>query len=223
MDTKYGELLKDVAHILEKSAHYLDHTIRVYDLCKKIGKNYPINERVLDPAALLHDVGRIKEDENITGTVCHAEESVKIAVPILIENNYSPKEISDISHCILTHRYRTRERPETIESKILFDCDKLDILGAIGIMRGTMWFGKHGGRLSLPEFSIEDYIKTNLDANSGRIKNKDIHSIFYEFETKTKYIPDSLFTEEARDIALARMEFMKNFIYELEREMKGII
>ena len=37
--------------------------------------------------------------------------------------------------CILTHRYRSDRPPQSIEAKLLFDADKLDVTGAIGIAR----------------------------------------------------------------------------------------
>jgi len=41
-----------------------------------------------------------------------------------------------VQHCIRAHRFRDdSEPPQTLEAKILFDADKLDVLGAIGAAR----------------------------------------------------------------------------------------
>ena len=50
---------------------------------------------------------------------------------------------SNIIHCIRSHRFRENSKPETLEAKVLYDADKLDSIGAIGIGRA----GLAGGRL----------------------------------------------------------------------------
>lgn len=71
---------------------------------------------------LLHDIGRKEQFEN--PELCHAiagSEKVK--------------------HCIKTHRYRKNNLPESLEAKILFDADKLDVTGAMGIARTLIYKG----------------------------------------------------------------------------------
>jgi uncharacterized protein len=44
--------------------------------------------------------------------------------------------ISAVQHCIRAHRFRDNsEPPNTLEAKVLFDADKLEVLGAIGVAR----------------------------------------------------------------------------------------
>lgn len=65
-----------------------------------------------------------------------------MAYNFLIENNYSTELAEKVKHCIFTHRFRSENPPETIEAKILFDVDKLDACGLIGIARTLMYKGK---------------------------------------------------------------------------------
>lgn len=42
-----------------------------------------------------------------------------------------------------------------------------------------------------------------------------------QFELKFRHIPERLYTQEAREIAKERMQFMQNFFEKLKREIKG--
>ncbi len=50
--------------------------------------------------------------------------------------------MDSILHCILHHRYRDGRIPQTLEAKILFDADKLDSIGAVGIARAFLFAGE---------------------------------------------------------------------------------
>jgi uncharacterized protein len=54
-----------------------------------------------------------------------------MAKPILEKLNYTKDQIKHIQNCIISHRYRTDNKPETLEAKIVFDADKLETVGAI--------------------------------------------------------------------------------------------
>ncbi len=78
------------------------------------------------------------------GKICHAEKGVSLAQDILEEYNIDKKDVENILHCIITHRFRNNHAPETIEAKILFDADKLDSIGAVGIARDFLFAGNSG-------------------------------------------------------------------------------
>ncbi len=69
---------------------------------------------------------------------------------------------------------------------------------------------------------IEEYKKENLGNQiNGRIQDKTKHSPQIEFETKTKFLIEKLYTEKAKKICLERTEYYKNFLDRLEQEIKG--
>lgn len=140
--------------------HNLDHVQRVYNLCIKIAKSEgKVNLIILRVAALLHDIGYRRDHKK--GTDRHDEISAEMAVPILIKYKFTQYQTDNIIECILSHRFRADHKPESIEAKILFDADKLDGLGAVGLLRGGIWLAKKGAN----PFSTEnpkDYIQTNF-------------------------------------------------------------
>ena len=111
--------------------------MRVYRNAMVIAADDPtVDIDILLTAVLLHDIARVKEDQDNTGKTDHAIVGAEMAEIILKKLNYPPEDIEKIKHCIQTHRYRTSSPPASKEAKILFDADKLDLLGALGIARG---------------------------------------------------------------------------------------
>jgi HD superfamily phosphodiesterase len=73
----------------------------------------------------LHDIGREKQFKN--QNICHAQIGGIMAKEFLLKNNWPDSEAEHINKCISSHRFRGDNIPETIEAKILFDSDKLDV------------------------------------------------------------------------------------------------
>jgi len=221
LDIKYDKIIEIVKDKLICSAHDLDHVFRVYNLCLLLSKyEKDVDLEVLIPSALLHDIARVEESEDKTGEIDHAIVGSEIAVDILRKLEYEEEKIKKIKHCISTHRFRTGNEPNTIESKILFDCDKLDVIGACGIARTFMLAGQFGQRLTVNE-SINDYLNNNTIEN-GRLKDVTKHTPFIEYEVKFKKIPDRLYTKKAKEIGKERLKFMEEYFNRLKLEIEGI-
>ncbi|GAA0126895.1 HD domain-containing protein [Clostridium senegalense] len=220
-DTKYKKIIEIVKNKLTCSAHNLDHVFRVYNMCRLLAEyEKNVDLEVLIIAALLHDIARVEESSDKTGEIDHAILGSEIAENILIDLNYGKEKIEKIKHCIVTHRFRTGNEPKTIEAKILFDADKLDVIGASGIARTFMLAGQFGQRLIVDE-SIDDYLKINTVEN-GRLKEVSKHTPFIEYEVKFKKIPDKLYTKKAIEIGKERLKFMDEYFSKLKSEIKGV-
>jgi uncharacterized protein len=205
------------------AAHDINHTIRVYDLCLKLAKGMgKVDLEVLKLSALLHDIGGAKELRDKSGKTCHAKVSAEMARKILKKFKYPQDKINKIVHCILSHRYKTGIKPETKEAKILFDADKLEGIGAIGVARNFIWVGNNNAKM-FAETDLKKYIKENLygGKKNGRIKDKSKHNPFFEFELKSKLIPKKMHTKKARKMAEERVRYMKSFFDRLKKELKG--
>ncbi len=217
MDIRHKRIREIVEKELSCSAHNLDHVLRVYNLCMFLSKyEENVGLEVLIPAVLLHDIARVKESKDKSGEIDHAILGSEMAEDILRNLKYEEDKIEKIKHCIITHRFRTDNRPKTIEAKILFDADKLDALGSIGIARCFMLAGQFGQSLS-----VKNPIDTNTSDN-GRLKDVSKHSPFIEYEVKFKKIPEKLHTKKAKEIGIERLKFMDDFFKRLDLEIEGI-
>jgi len=213
-----SKLEEIVKKMLICSTHDYEHTQRVRNLCMMLGTLESANLEVLEVAALLHDIERPTENKN--NEICHAEVGSKTAKKILFELKYEPEFVDKVVHCIKCHRFRNNNLPESIEAKILYDADKIDSIGAIGIGRAFLFGGQHGQLMHNPKLELSKYRKENICEN-GRIKDMSKHTPIFEYLLKLDKIKDSLITSNAKEIANHRHKFMKNFIDEFMNEWEG--
>lgn len=192
-----------------RGSHDIDHTIRVYKLALHIGKKEKADMKILETATLLHDIGRCEEDE-AKGKICHAEKGAKMAEKILQKYKYSPEEIQEIMHCISSHRFRGKNIPKSKEAKILFDADKLDSIGAVGIGRTFLFAGEIGSRLHNNEIDVTKTTEYSKEDTAYR-----------EFKVKLQYIKDRMLTKEGKRIAKKRHKYMVDFFTRLNKETDG--
>ncbi|HZG80464.1 MAG TPA: HD domain-containing protein [Brevibacillus sp.] len=180
-------------------AHDWGHNLRVIGMCERIGRGEGAQMTVLRLAALLHDIGRAEERR--TGE-CHAEISARYAQELLQKEGLEPGQIAQIQAAILAHRFRKERPPAALEEKILFDADKLDSIGAIGVARAFAYSGVLG---------------QPIDS-----KDPEQHTPRTEYEWKLSRIKDKLYTSTARQIAEERHRFMTKFFEQWEEEVRGI-
>ncbi len=221
VEIRHRKIIDIVQDKLTCSAHNLDHVFRVYNLCLLLSKyEKDVDLEILILSALLHDIARVEESEDKTGKIDHSVLGSVIAGDILRNLEYEEDKIEKIKHCIIAHRFRTGNEPNSIEAKILFDSDKLDVIGASGIARTFMLAGQFGQRLIANE-KLNDYLKANTTEN-GRLKDVSKHTPFIEYEVKFKKIPDKLYTKKAREIGQERLKFMELYFNQLKLEMDGV-
>jgi len=128
-------------------AHRMDHLHRVARNARSILKFYPdADAEILYLAVLLHDVDQPFDDK-----ANHVARSAALAERLLREIEYPPARATRVLDLIREHstEHISSVRPSTIEAKILFDADKLDGLGAFGILR-VFALSRQVGR-SIPE------------------------------------------------------------------------
>lgn len=194
-----------------RGSHGWDHTLRVLRLAERIGSVEGADPDVLLVATLLHDIGRHAEDES-RGCVCHALHGARLAGPVLRETcmGLSSDQRENVLHCIRSHRFRGRETPESLEARVIFDADKLDAIGAIGIARAYLFAGEIGARLHCPEVPVSQSLAYSMQDTGYR-----------EYVVKLCRIRECILTGEGRRIAEERHRFMAEFFDRFLQEIEG--
>ncbi len=194
------------------SVHDFDHIRRVLALAERIATAEGAERVIVRTAALLHDWGRAEADA--TGRN-HAAVAAERAAALLRERGASPDFIAAVTHAIAAHRFRTLPEPRTLEAKVLFDADKLDAIGAIGIARAYAYGGAHRQRLWAPLTEVEATVGDEAGVTYAE------HTPVHEFIGKLARIRERLTTATGRAIAEERHRFMVAFFRRLEAEVNG--
>lgn len=195
-------------------SHDFSHAERVYRLAVRIAEAEGADLFIVRMAALLHDIGRAEESRNKDCEDIHEELSVRMAGPILDGLGVRDDRKEAILHAIASHRHRRGGEPRTLEAKCLFDADKLDSLGAVGIARSYLWLGEHGRSVYYPE---EEYAAADPKNNSA-----EVDSTQREWHIKLKHLKDRMYTATGRKIAQERHDRMARIVDEIEKEVLGL-
>ncbi|MCF8067317.1 MAG: HD domain-containing protein [Desulfobacterales bacterium] len=207
--------LENIKRLAEKmfadanGSHDWDHTLRVCKLCERIGPKEGADMTVLLIAAYFHDIGRRFQDD-ARGEICHAEKGAEMSMPIVSTLPISKRQQDKIIDCIRTHRFRGDNTPETIEAKVLFDADKLDAIGAVGVARAYLFAGEVGARLHNPDIDIKN-TRPYTENDTG----------FREYKVKLCRISECILTETGKEIAAGRHAFMEYFFKQFLDEYDG--
>lgn len=197
--------------------HGFDHVLRVYRLAEELAIAEGADLEVVRAAALLHDARNLVGAENdLDGNqrANHHHHSADLATRALTAEGWSLEKIAAVRHCIQAHRFRdVSTQPETLEAKILFDADKLDAIGAIGVARAIAYAVQAGQ----PFFSqpSQEFLE------SGRLQTGEPHSAYHEYVYKLFKIKERLFTLTALRLADVRQRRMVAYFEGLSRELTG--
>ncbi len=195
---------------MEDTAHDKEHIYRVLYNALEIAKTENnVNYDVLIAACLLHDIGRKEQYEN--PALCHAAVGGDKAYQFLVQHGFETGYAKQVKQCIQTHRYRKNNPPQSLEAKILFDADKLDVAGAIGIARTLLY----KGIVSEPLYSI----LPNGLVSTG--ENDVTPSFFQEYKYKLENIYSNFYTEKASEIAKERQHTAISFYEDLYQEVSS--
>jgi len=196
---------------MKDSSHDRHHVYRVLNFAMDIASfETACDMDVLIMACLLHDIGREQQFANVE--LCHAQIGGDMAYEFLssIEFEWAKQKALHVKECISTHRYRKDNKPLSIEAKILFDADKLDASGAIGIARTLIY----QGQVEAPLYIMDE--DGNIIIDDG---GHELTSFFQEYHYKLKNIYDSFYTERAKEFAIGRKKATEDFYNQLHAEV----
>ena len=206
------ELLENyMISCMEDSAHDKEHIYRVLFHALEIAQEErDVDCDVLIAACLLHDIARKEQFED--PSLCHALVGGEKAYIFMVNHGFEPAFAEQVKHCIQTHRCRKSLQPESIEAKILFDADKLDATGAMGIARTLMFKadGKQGIYSKLPNGEVSD-----------GCEDTESTSFFREYKFKLEKLYDKFYTEKAAQMARQRQKIAADFYEGLLAEVRG--
>ncbi|HMM28299.1 MAG TPA: HD domain-containing protein [Aggregatilineaceae bacterium] len=191
--------------------HDFDHVLRVLTLARRIAQAEGADRAVVETAALLHDIHRVTQDAaGAAAEVDHALLAADQARDILaaLEPAPAPAFIDAVAHAIAAHRFRSAIEPQTLEAKCVFDADKLDAIGAIGVARAYAYGARNGQRLW-------GEVPPGYDGAGPE------HTPHHEFVFKLARIPERLYTATGRAIAQDRAAFMRGYFERLAAEVRG--
>ena len=207
VEAKVRELLAE-----SPSCHDWDHTQRVWRTARHLAELESADMLLVEVAALMHDIGRVAELRD-QGRTCHARLGAVMTPEVLAGLGVSCHAFIDaVAECVRSHRYRQRDGvgPQSLEAKIVYDADKLDSMGAIGIGRSFHFAGRVGARVHNSE---EEAL------NSASYSVED--SAYREYLVKLRYLRDCILTSSGRALAERRHQFMVDFFDEINREVRG--
>lgn len=194
----------------EDAVHGFSHVLRVYAMAQRLAKLEGADVEIVRAAALLHDavdpeVGQTRQE--------HQHAAASFAGRVLAAEGWPAEKIEAVQHCIRSHRFRDpSEQPQTLEAEVLFDADKLDAIGAIGVLRAIAYAVQDGQELYTPP--SERFL------NSNEKETGEPHTPYHEYLYKLQNLKERMYTRSGQSLAQARHEAMAAFFDQLQDELK---
>lgn len=179
------DIVKERMSTIKATAHSYKHVERVCKIAAMLAEKENADPELVQFGSLLHDIGRtVGEPHNETGA--------ELAREILEGMNYPPEKIEKIAKIVLRHRQSLGHILESVEERIVWDADKIDLIGVTGVLRVFHW--------------------------AGAMKISFLEEVEWCRERQTTFY-DLLKTETAKKIAKTRYENMMHFLKVLDDEL----
>ena len=188
-------------------SHGWEHIKRVYKLALFVAEQENADAFIVGMAALMHDLGHLSTDMSLH----HADLSMSMAGELLLVDDVSDDMREAILHAIAAHSFSLGIEPGTLEAKVVRDADRLDSLGAIGILRWAITGTVRRTR--------ETQIYHPDDPFAGWHTLDDRRYMLDHFFTKLLRLDDTMATQTGRALAQARTAFMRAYLDEFRREL----
>jgi uncharacterized protein len=169
------------------------HVMRVSEWCKRIGTELGANLTTLLPAALLHANTAHAEAHRSLLTACGFEDVEILAIQSILRDRDRP----------------ANQEPVTLESAVLQDAERLDDLGAVGILR----VATRGCRIGAGYYNADEPFAFDR-ALDDRLYCLD------HFYKKLLVLPMHFNTAPGSREARRRAQFLRDFIDQLSTEIE---
>lgn len=200
----------------EDGAHDYDHLVRVMALADTIQAHEGGHPPTIRAAVAFHDIGQERERRHGGD---HALIGADMAADVLTGARFPQEAIPAVQQAIRDHRMTGKNIPQSLEGRILYDADKLDCLGAIGIGRLYLITGRRKQKVYSP---VPADIVEPVDPHVIRtLRNRPDYSPSIEFQLLFGDLPKRMTTPTGKILAKERYEYMKEFFTRLRNEVKG--
>lgn len=194
--------------------HGFDHVLRVLALAEQLAAAEGADLEIVRAAALLHDAYP-RDAVDAGERPGHQLSSAEFAGSTLQAEGWGQERIQAVQHCIRAHRFRDlSEPPRSLEAQVLFDADKLDAIGAIGVVR-AVGYAFQAGQPAYAEPSPRFQ-------ETGQLEAGEAHSAYHEYVYKLSKLKARLHTAAARQMAEQRHQLMEAFFRQLAAEMSPV-
>ena len=189
-------------------AHDWAHIGRVAAAAKKIATDLTVNLECVLAGVYCHDLVNLPKDhpDRKNASTLAAKE----ARPLLEKAGFNFDEISIIEKAIIEHSFSKGLKPTCLEAAIVQDADRLDALGAIGILR-----------CAAVNAQMKSTFYDPFDPLAEDRELDDKTFMLDHYYVKLFKLPELMNTEAAKKIAEERVSYMKKFIQELMGEVRG--
>lgn len=196
---------------MDDLAHGWEHVYRVYKLALYIAEQEGADPFIVALAALMHDLGRSVEASK---ELHHADVSVMLASELLLAQGVSMDTQEAILHAIAAHSFSRGIEARTIEARVVRDADRLDSLGAIGILRWAIT-GTLRRTSQTHSYHPDDPFAEHHELDDHRY-------MLDHFYSKLLKLGDTMGTETGRILAQRRTAFMHDYLNEMREELEVI-
>jgi uncharacterized protein len=192
----------------EDPAHDWPHIGRVVALARKLAEGETVDLPCLLAAVYCHDLVNLPKDHPERSRASHL--AAEKAQPLLLQSGFSRIEIEKIQQCVIEHSFSKGLKPTSLEAAIVQDSDRLDTLGAIGVLRCA---------------SVNTQMKTSFydpfDPLAQQRELNDKKFMVDHYFVKIFKLPELMNTAKGKAEALKRVEFMQLFLSTLMSEIKS--
>ena len=200
----------------EDAAHDFDHLARVMALADTIQAREGGDLPTIWAAVALHDIGQARE---LRQGGDHALIGAELAAELLLDTQFPQASIPAVQQAIRAHRMTGGVIPQTLEGRILYDADKIDCLGAIGIGRLYIITGRYNQKVYSPvPAEVVEPVEPKM---IRQLRRRPDYSPSIEFQLLFGHLPDRMTTISGRELARERFAFMEEFFSRLRKEVEG--
>lgn len=189
-------------------AHDWAHVGRVAATAKQLAENQDVNLECVLAGVYCHDLINLPKDHQDRKNASTL--AAKEAGPLLIKAGFNEAEILIIKKAIIEHSFSKGLKPSCLEAAIVQDADRLDALGAIGILR-----------CAAVNTQMKAAFYDPFDPLSEMRELDDKRFMLDHYFVKLFNLPELMNTPQAKAIGFQRIEFMKSFIDEMMREIRA--